>query len=184
MTESSGMKMGENPIANDGPAWVGPQRTMFRGRVCSSCSRFTVFILLFSVCGMLTGCGTSSESTVSGKVTLDGQPLSTGTVTFHPVAGGPAAYGQIQADSSYRLKTGSAAGLLASSPLVAEAATISAAQDVSSAASVPASGSGPNMLLLTVAGLLCALFCAWRGCDKTRAHTTEADAREQPPDCI
>ena len=115
--------MGENLIANDCPAWVGPQWTMVRTRVCSSCSRFTVFILLFSICGMLTGCGTSNESTVSGKVTLDGQPLSTGTVTFHPVAGGPAAYGQIQADSSYRLKTGSAAGLALGSYVVTVVAT-------------------------------------------------------------
>ena len=115
--------MEEISIENDCLAWVGPQRTMVRSRVRSSCFRFSVFILLFSVFGMLTGCGASNESTVSGKVTLDGQPLERGTVTFHPVAGGPAAYGQIQANSSYRLKTGSAAGLALGKYVVTVVAT-------------------------------------------------------------
>jgi hypothetical protein len=41
------------------------------------------------VCLMLTGCGGSSYKTppVSGRVILDGKPLSNATVTFVPVAG-------------------------------------------------------------------------------------------------
>ena len=59
---------------------------------------------------LLAGCS-SSESTVSGKVLLNGKPLDTGTVTFHPVAEGAAAYGQVQADGTYQIKTGRKRGL-------------------------------------------------------------------------
>jgi hypothetical protein len=50
------------------------------------------------------GCG--GGASVSGKVTLDGAPVHGGTVTFHPVAGGPTAVGAIQADGSYELAVG------------------------------------------------------------------------------
>ncbi|MCA9267350.1 MAG: hypothetical protein KDA41_02715, partial [Planctomycetales bacterium] len=58
-----------------------------------------------------TGCGGRHDSSVHGAVTLDGQPLRTGTVTFHPAAGGAAAYGRIAADGQYTIKTGSERGL-------------------------------------------------------------------------
>jgi hypothetical protein len=52
----------------------------------------------------VTGC--SSGGSVSGKVTLDGAPLQSGTVTFHPVNGGPSAVGTISADGKYELAIG------------------------------------------------------------------------------
>ena len=60
----------------------------------------------------LGGCG-AHESYVAGVVTLDGEPLPEGTVTFHPVDGGAVAYAQIQSDGSYRLQTGAEGGLAA-----------------------------------------------------------------------
>lgn len=50
----------------------------------------------------LAGCG-SREATVSGKVTLGDKPLTTGTVAFHPVAGGPVTYGTIDSRGHYQL---------------------------------------------------------------------------------
>lgn len=60
---------------------------------------------------LAAGCG-SSASTVTGVVTLDGQPLTTGTVTFTPLAGGgPPAYGTIGPGGRYSLSVGSEVGL-------------------------------------------------------------------------
>lgn len=55
----------------------------------------------------LSGCSSSSEDgiarvAVSGKVTLDGQPLATGYVTFVPKGDGPSAGGEIQ-DGQYSI---------------------------------------------------------------------------------
>jgi len=58
----------------------------------------------------LAGCGGDMAS-VTGTVTYDGDPLSTGTVTFHPVGEGPTGYGSIQSDGSFRIQTGQQAGL-------------------------------------------------------------------------
>jgi hypothetical protein len=57
------------------------------------------------------GCGRSFDGSVNGMVTLDGKPLATGTVTFHPVGSGPMAYGRIQADGRYSVVTASRQGL-------------------------------------------------------------------------
>ncbi len=57
------------------------------------------------------GCGGSAAS-VSGLVTMDGQPLTTGNVSFYPAGSeGAPAYGQIDAGGRYALSTGSEAGL-------------------------------------------------------------------------
>jgi hypothetical protein len=59
------------------------------------------------------GCSPNAAQ-VSGTVTLDGSPLTTGTgtVTFHPASGqGAIAYGQIDAQGRYKLSTGTNAGL-------------------------------------------------------------------------
>jgi hypothetical protein len=72
------------------------------------------YLAVFWVCmgaGMLAGCGGSSNLIpVVGKVTVDGQPLTTGTglVSFRPVKGSatskqPAA--NIEEDGTYRLIT-------------------------------------------------------------------------------
>jgi hypothetical protein len=55
------------------------------------------------------GCGTST--TVSGKVTLDGQPLTKGTVTFSPKGEAPAATSQIDSSGNYRLSVGTSSNV-------------------------------------------------------------------------
>jgi hypothetical protein len=57
------------------------------------------------------GCGGTFDSSVSGVVTLDGNAVPRGTVSFQPKAGGPAAYAQINEDGSYSVRTGREDGL-------------------------------------------------------------------------
>lgn len=55
---------------------------------------------------LLIGCGGGDRreyADVSGKVSVNGNPLKMGTVTFQPAAGAPAT-GTIQADGTYTLK--------------------------------------------------------------------------------
>jgi len=64
----------------------------------------------------VTGCGNSLPATVSGTITLGGQPLPesdliSGTVMFHPTAGGAAAIGSVSTGGRYDIKTGSTRGL-------------------------------------------------------------------------
>ncbi|MGD9634828.1 MAG: hypothetical protein AB7G28_07695 [Pirellulales bacterium] len=66
-----------------------------------------VALLLITLCG----CGGTYDSTVSGKVTLDGATVPCGTVTFYPSGGGPAAYARILEDGSYSVHTGREEGL-------------------------------------------------------------------------
>jgi hypothetical protein len=53
---------------------------------------------------LVAGCG--GGGSVSGTVTLDGQPLTSGTVTFHPSGSGPVAIGSIGSDGRYVLAIG------------------------------------------------------------------------------
>jgi hypothetical protein len=48
---------------------------------------------------------------LSGEVTLNGEPLTTGVVMLSPARTGPSAYAEIKPDGSYELKTGSEKGL-------------------------------------------------------------------------
>jgi hypothetical protein len=66
----------------------------------------------------LAGCGGKYPSTVSGEVTLDNKKLDTGTVAFHPVTSGTAAYAQIQSDGQYEVCTGHDSGLVAGKYIV------------------------------------------------------------------
>jgi len=50
--------------------------------------------------------GCSGESSVTGKATLDGTPLTTGTVTFHPTGSGPLGIGSIGADGRFMIAVG------------------------------------------------------------------------------
>lgn len=50
-------------------------------------------------------------ASVSGAVTVDGEPLRVGMVTFHPESG-PMAAAEIQSDGSYQVRTGSRTGLV------------------------------------------------------------------------
>jgi hypothetical protein len=63
----------------------------------------------FAVC-LLAGCR-GDWSNASGTASVDGQRMKKGMVTFHPSAGGPAAYGTIASDGSYFVKTGVETGL-------------------------------------------------------------------------
>ncbi len=65
-------------------------------------------VLLLTVAA---GCGPGNHATVTGTVTLNGKPLRTGTVTFHPSEAGPVAYGMIGMDGGYTLQTGTRPGL-------------------------------------------------------------------------
>ena len=58
----------------------------------------------------ITGCGGAYDSTVAGTVTLDGNTVPRGTVTFAPVKGGPAGYARIDG-GSYTVYTGREEGL-------------------------------------------------------------------------
>jgi hypothetical protein len=79
---------------------------------------FSVLVLL-----CLSGCSGSLDSSVSGLVTLDGEPLRTGRVVFHAVAGGAIAYGTIASDGRYRITTGRERGLAAGDYIVTVVAT-------------------------------------------------------------
>lgn len=61
----------------------------------------------------LVGCRADHDAMVTGVVLLDEQPLATGMVTFHPLEGGAAVYGQIQPGGRYALRTGGAGSLAA-----------------------------------------------------------------------
>jgi hypothetical protein len=64
---------------------------------------------------LIAGCSSGSlESTVSGRVTLDGKAIGPGVTVFAPVhrQGNPAT-GAIEPNGSYSLKTSRASGLLA-----------------------------------------------------------------------
>lgn len=62
---------------------------------------------------LLAGCGGGTKlSNVTGKVTYDGQPLTTGTVTFHPKSGeGSVGVGDIDSNGQYTLQTGTDPGV-------------------------------------------------------------------------
>ncbi len=69
----------------------------------------------FGFCSLLlallaVGCG-RYDAHVSGIVTLDGQPVDRGNVTFIPRIGGTTSYANIQPDGSYEVMTGEERGL-------------------------------------------------------------------------
>ena len=57
------------------------------------------------IIALLSGCG-GPDSTVQGTVTIDGELAHRGIVTFHPVDGGPTAYGSIGENGEYSLRVG------------------------------------------------------------------------------
>ena len=65
-----------------------------------------VQLLLICCVAAICGCSDSLGSHVTGTVTLDGKPLSTGGVSFHPEGGGPVANARILENGSFELKTG------------------------------------------------------------------------------
>lgn len=79
-------------------------------------------IMLPLGCAVLLLAGCEQPGIVTGLVTLDGKPLTTGVITFNPKTGGPTAYGAIGTDGRYELRTGAAAGLPAGEYVVTVAA--------------------------------------------------------------
>ncbi len=77
--------------------------------VCSL--RIGAIAMTLAVLVSISGCGGVYDSTVTGAVTLDGTAVPRGTVTYHPTAGGPAAYAPIEEDGSYTIHTGREEGL-------------------------------------------------------------------------
>ncbi|MSR53816.1 MAG: hypothetical protein EXS09_11070 [Gemmataceae bacterium] len=63
----------------------------------------------FVALSLFVGC--SSSSSVSGKITFDGNPLTSGTATFHPVGQGPAGIGSIGSDGRYQISVGTSKSL-------------------------------------------------------------------------
>jgi len=87
---------------------------------------------------LLAGCG-GGWGSASGSVTLDGTPLKDGIITFHPVGGGPTAYG-IVTDGAFTIATGQQSGLSTGKYKV----TVSAS-------SIPKEGTNETAKLLTPA---------------------------------
>jgi hypothetical protein len=75
-----------------------------RLRICACATTLVVLVTI-------SGCGGVYDSTVSGTVTLDGNPVPCGTVTFYPQVSGPAAYARILENGSYSVHTGREEGL-------------------------------------------------------------------------
>jgi hypothetical protein len=73
--------------------------------------RFIAALLTLALFVGASGCGKGNPSTVKGSVTVDGQALTSGDVTFTPVENGPVAYGQIDSSGNYFLRTGDQEGL-------------------------------------------------------------------------
>jgi hypothetical protein len=71
-----------------------------------SSSRVWAAVLFVAV----SGCGHSEFAPLTGKVTLDGQPLPTAVITFIS-DGGTSGYGSVQPNGQYVAKSGSAMGL-------------------------------------------------------------------------
>jgi len=62
-------------------------------------------LLLAAGALLLSGCGRRTNlGTVEGTVTLDGKPLTSAVVSFHPVRGGRQSYGQTDASGHYKLR--------------------------------------------------------------------------------
>lgn len=69
-----------------------------------------VFVAMLAVASLcLSSC--SDNGSVSGKVTLDGQPMRNGTVTFHPVGAGVTGMGVITGEGQYKISVGTSPGL-------------------------------------------------------------------------
>jgi hypothetical protein len=67
-------------------------------RKCCGSGLLLVLLLL----PLAIGCGGQAKGTVSGKVTYQGKPLSSGIVSFVSEAGAPH-YADIESDGSYRM---------------------------------------------------------------------------------
>ena len=60
---------------------------------------------------LLSGCGGGREASVRGLVTLDGEPLGHGNISFIPIPQGAGAHATIESDGSFSASTGGTKGL-------------------------------------------------------------------------
>jgi hypothetical protein len=75
-------------------------------------SRLSVAVGVAFACATVVGCGGTYDASVTGKVTLDGNLVPRGTVSFSPSSGtGSSAFGMIDGDGNYVLRTGREEGL-------------------------------------------------------------------------
>ena len=70
-----------------------------------------VFVAVALACLAMAGCGGVYDASVHGVVMLDSSPVPRGTVSYSPTNGGPSAYGRIDSDGSYFLRTGREEGI-------------------------------------------------------------------------
>ena len=80
------------------------ERTIVPLRIAGLAAMAFVTTVAFS------GCSGSHGATISGKVTLNGEPLTRGLVSFYP-SEGAAAVGSVQSDGTYSISTGQNASL-------------------------------------------------------------------------
>jgi hypothetical protein len=71
----------------------------------------TRYFLALIMMACVVGCGGPYDASVSGVVMLDSKAVPCGTVTFNPIASGPAPLARIDEDGSYTVYTGRAEGL-------------------------------------------------------------------------
>lgn len=103
---------------------------------------FFMFRILVAVV-LLAGFGCTSEpprGTVTGIVSVNGVPLSEGTIYFENLAKGVALTGQIKSDGSFKLASHQGAGLVVGSYQVA----ISPEAMLMSADEIPLAGKNPR----------------------------------------
>ena len=108
--------------------WAVNRNQDCRRSAVRSCSMRSIRQLLPLIATLLVsilaaGCGRSNSAAVAGQVTLDGLPLTQGTVVFHPVAEGPTATAALDVQGFYELKTGGLTGLPAGDYIVTVAST-------------------------------------------------------------
>ena len=89
-----------------------------RPRQAKAKAKATLAVALCVGLGLATfgGCEKTLPATVTGTVTLDGQPLPerdtvVGNVMFYPSGGGAAAFGDVTSGGAYKVTTGSTSGL-------------------------------------------------------------------------
>jgi hypothetical protein len=75
-------------------------------------ARLSAAWCVIALSAVLTGCGGSNnEATVQGLVTLDGVPVSAGSISFVPSGGGTQAYAMSDDSGNYEAYTGREPGL-------------------------------------------------------------------------
>jgi len=69
------------------------------------------WLVLAAICVGIGGCGGAYDASVSGVITLDGNKINRGTVSYIPIGAGSAAYARVDEDGSYSVQTGRESGL-------------------------------------------------------------------------